>query len=104
MKNLALQVAQVNNISVDDAEATDTGSGQVQRRRGAQTTRPDEQCRTVQQLPLPLPAHLRKDDMATVTADLLFVKRSGSSGHSRDQRHLVATLERGPLSRQLLYP
>jgi len=95
VEDLALQVTQVHNVGVDDAEATDAGSSQVEGCRGTQAARPNEQGRAVQKLALPFTAHLREDDVATVATNLLFTEWNAPPSHSRDQDYLVPVLERG---------
>src|SRR2546421_99056 len=65
--DLALEVRLVDHVVVDEAHGADAGGGEVQARGRAQAARTDEQHLRLEQLLLPLFAHLVEHQMARVT-------------------------------------
>src|SRR5216110_1756437 len=80
MQQLALQVAEVNDVEVDDADTSHTGGGEVHRSRRSETTRADAEDTSGFQLLLSVDADLRHDEMPRVPFDLVGVQLSGRSG------------------------
>ena len=70
VKNLALQVAEIHDVEVDDAERADAGSREIQRGGRSQPARADAQHPGGLQLALPLHADLGHDQMPAVPLDL----------------------------------
>src|SRR5688572_18547988 len=71
MDDLPLQVAEVDDIEVHDADPADAGSREIHRRRGAETAGTDAQHAARLQLALPVDADLRHDQMPAVALDLV---------------------------------
>src|SRR5579875_1023277 len=70
VQNLALQVAVIYHVGVDDADGANTGGRQVIGGGRAETTRSDEQHLRVEQLKLTSLAHFRNEHMAAVAPSL----------------------------------
>ena len=75
--DLALQVGEVDDVEVDDAERADTGGGQVQRQRRAEAAGADAQHARGLQLLLALHADLGHDQVARVAQDLVVGEGNG---------------------------
>ncbi len=73
--NLALEIAVVNDIEVDDPDAPDAGRGQIQRHRRAETASTDAQHTGRLELQLPVHADLGHDEVATVPSDFVVAQR-----------------------------
>ena len=71
MQDLALQVAQVDDVVVDDADRADAGRREVEGRRRAEPAGADQQHLGVEQLRLPLLADLGQQEVAAVAVELL---------------------------------
>ncbi len=71
MDHLALQVAIVNGIGVDDAHRPDAGGGQVERRGRAETAGADQEDLGVEELLLPCLTNLRNEQVAGVAPALI---------------------------------
>src|SRR5436305_1110419 len=76
VRDLPLQVRLVDDVGVDDPERSDPGGGEIERRRGAETARPDQEDARVEQLQLALLADLRNQEMAGVARALLRRERA----------------------------
>ena len=77
--DLALQVAGVDNVEVDQAEGADAGGGEIERERRAQAAGADAEDFRGLQLLLALHAHFGQDEVARVARDL-FVGELGECG------------------------
>ena len=71
VNDLPLQVAEVDDVEIDDAERADAGGGEIHRRRRAEPARADAQHLGGLQLALPLDADLRHDQVPAVALDLV---------------------------------
>src|SRR5207244_12894605 len=80
MDDLAMQVAQVDSVVVDNAERADAGRGQIERRRRTEAARADEQDFGRQKLALADGADLGQDDVARVAARLVHRERGAPGG------------------------
>src|SRR5204863_9990557 len=91
-QNLALQVAEVDDVEVDDADRADAGGGEIHRDRRAESACADAQDLRRLQLFLPVEADLRKDQVPAVPLDLVFRqfgeggRRFGRREAARDRR------------------
>ena len=74
MHDLPLQVRLVDDVRVDDADSPDARRGEVERRRRAEPAGADQQDLRVEQLQLPLLAHLRDQKVAAVARAALGVE------------------------------
>ena len=77
VRDLALQVGQIDHIVVDQPDRADAGGGEVEQHRRAEAARPDDQHARGEQLRLAGAADLRQQDMARVALDLVFAKIHG---------------------------
>ncbi len=91
--HLALEVRRVDDVVVDDPEGPDARGGEVEQRRGAQPAGPDDEDPGGTQPPLPVPAHLRQEEVPRVAGPL----RGGQLGTRREEgRHTHAgTIQAG---------
>ena len=71
VNDLPLQVAEVDDVEVDDADGADAGGGEIHRRRRAEAAGADAQHLRRLQLALPLDADLRHDQVPAVALDLV---------------------------------
>ena len=71
VEDLSLQVREVDDITVDETDRTDSCCGEIQSRRGAEPSCPDDQYFRLAQLELTLTAHVLKDNVAAVPLNLL---------------------------------
>jgi hypothetical protein len=71
VQQLTLKVAVVHDIEIDDPNASDSGSGQVHRRRRPESSRSDAEDTRSFQLSLTVDADLRHDEMPAVPPNLL---------------------------------
>ena len=71
MDHLALQVAVVNDVKIDDAEASHPSCRQIQQQGGTQTTGTDTQHRSSLQPLLALHPHLREDQVPCKSRNLI---------------------------------
>ena len=78
-EHLPLEIAQVDPIEIDDADAADSGGRQVHSQRGAETAGSDDQGTRRAQPNLALHAHLGQREVAAVARDLLRVQLAGRS-------------------------
>ena len=78
--DLALEVAEVDHVEIDDANPSDTGGGQIHRDRRAEPAGADAEHAGSLQLQLPLHADLRQDQMTAVASDLLIGERVRDRG------------------------
>ena len=78
MEDLALQVGQIDDVEVDDADGADAGGGEVERHRRAEAAGADAQHPRRLQLALPFEADLGEDQVPAV-ALVFLADRAGSS-------------------------
>ena len=71
VQDLALEVAQVDDVEVDDAELADAGGGEVEGGRRAESARAEQQHLRFEELALPDAAHLGHDDVPLIALELL---------------------------------
>ena len=89
VEDLALEVGEIDDVPIDDADGPDPRRGQVIARRAAEPTGANEQDPRFQQLHLPLDAHLGDRDVPLVAIHICLVE---------SRRHL----DRQPVSLPLL--
>ncbi len=87
MQQLALEVAVVDNVEIDNADTPDTGSGQIHRRWRTEPARPNAKDTRRLQLSLPIDADFRHDEMTAVPPDFLLREIRRRGGHR--VRHLT---------------
>jgi hypothetical protein len=73
VKDLALQVGEVDRVAVDEGQPADAGGGEVERGGAAEAARADDQRRGGAQLLLPLDTELGEEDVPAVAEKLLVV-------------------------------
>jgi hypothetical protein len=66
VEDLALDVGEVHDVEIDNAECADAGRRQVERQGRTQTARADAQHARLLQLLLPLQGHLGHDEVTAV--------------------------------------
>src|SRR5205823_4383846 len=66
VQDLALQIAEVDDVEVDQAEAAHTGGGKIQAQRRAEAAGADQQYRRRLEALLPFDADLRHDEVPAV--------------------------------------
>src|SRR5207237_8732643 len=66
VRDLPLQVRLVDDVGVDDPERSDPGGGEIERRRGAETARPDQEDARVEHPQLARQTDLRNKQLARV--------------------------------------
>src|SRR5262249_5982937 len=71
VEDLALEVALVDAIEVDEAQTAHAGRGQVERERRAEATGADDQRGRSLETPLPIDSHLGEHEMAVVAQQLV---------------------------------
>jgi hypothetical protein len=82
--DLPLEVAEIDNVEVDDPDPPDAGGGEVHRGRRTKAARPDTQHAPGLQAALPLDADLRHDQVPAVALDFVvrkLRKRFNCCGH-----------------------
>jgi hypothetical protein len=72
VKNLPLKIGQIYHVAIDEADGTNTGCGQIERRRRTKASRSDKENLGLGDLLLPLTAYLRQKYMPAVPVDLIF--------------------------------
>ena len=75
VRDLALQVGEIDRIVVDDGDRPDTGRAEVQRDRGPQPAGADHERVRSEQLALAFDPDLVEQDMARVAQQLVVVHR-----------------------------
>ena len=88
MEDLALQVALVDDVEVDEADAADAGRGQVERGGRAEPAGADQQHAAGLQPALPVDPDLGHDQVARVAGDLLARQLGGHQAFLQRQRNL----------------
>ena len=83
MKNLPLQVREVDTVEIDQSDSADTGCCQIQRDRGSETASAHEQDTRRFQAALAHLAHLRQQNVAAVAQLFLAAKLGSGVGASR---------------------
>ena len=78
MDDLALQVADVDDVEVDETDGPDAGGGKVQRCRASEPAGPDQQRLRFQQLLLPGGSDLGDEQVAAVALLLLLAEDDGT--------------------------
>lgn len=73
--DLALQVREVDDVEVDEADGADAGGCEIHRSRCAEAARADDEHLAGEQFLLPLAADFVEDDVAGIAFDL-FVRQS----------------------------
>src|SRR6266545_4829265 len=71
MEHLTLKVRHVHHVAVHESHGAHARRGQIERGRGAQSTRTDEQHLGAQKLALSLLADLREKEMTAIALDLV---------------------------------
>ena len=71
VEDLALQVAQVDDVEVDDADRADAGGGEIHRRRRPEAAGADAQHLRGLQRALPVHADFRQDQVPAVAPDFV---------------------------------
>src|SRR5688572_7058152 len=71
MDDLALKVAVLDDIRIDDADRPNSSCGEIHKCRGAEATGPDRQDLGIEKLLLPGDAHFRQQDVPRVAVPLL---------------------------------
>ena len=87
MQHLALQVAQLHVVGVDDAQMPDAGRGEVERGRRAEPAGADQQDARRLESALTVLADLGQDEVAVIALQLVGVERRG---RRREMRHAVS--------------
>ena len=94
VQQLPLQVAVVDDVEVDDADAAHARRRQIHRGRRPQSARADAQHAARLDPALPVHADLRHDQVAAVALDLLGVERRqlglGGGAHDRSPRRAAS--------------
>src|SRR5258708_18314241 len=75
-RDLALQICEIDNVKVHQAEFADARGGKIQAQRRAEASRANEQDLGVLQLELTLHANFRHDEVAAI-AQNFFVRKAG---------------------------
>ena len=107
VQQLPLQVREVDDVEVDEADRADAGEREVDRHRRAEPAGAHDQHLRVAQLALPDRSDLRHDDVPRVAHRLVGRERHARgggaavagairrpAGQRRDHRHLVTVAER----------
>ena len=84
VNDLALQVGEIDDVEIDQADFADAGGGQVQAERRAQSARADQQHVGGLELQLAFHADFGHDQVARVAED--FVLRERDPGGARSHR------------------
>ena len=71
VQHLALKVAEVHDIEVNEPDTTDAGGGQIQSQGRTKAARADQENARAFQPLLALQRHLRHDQVPAVTSDFL---------------------------------
>jgi hypothetical protein len=71
VQHLALEVANVDDVEIDETERADTRRGEIERRGRAEPAGADEQHARRFDTPLPLELDAGKDEMPVVPAKLV---------------------------------
>ena len=74
--DLALQIREVDDIEVDEADRADAGRCEVHRSRCAEAARADHEHLAAEQFLLPLAADLVEDDVARIAFNLFIRQRA----------------------------
>ncbi len=74
MNYLALQVSEVNDVEVHDAQPSHARGGKVKRQRGTQPSRADAEHFRSLQLKLPFHADFRHDEVTAVAKNFVFAQ------------------------------
>ena len=104
VQDLPLEIGEIDDVAIDQADAADAGRGEIERDRRAEPAGADaEDARGLQPL-LPLERDLRHDEMPRVTGDLVVAEFDAleaariddAAGHKFGTRSLarVRALER----------
>ena len=93
VQDLALEVREVDDVEVDDADRADAGEGEVERRGAAEAAGADDEHLRLHQLALADRADLRHDDVPAVAVHLLGRERDLPAGDGGNDGHLVAVID-----------
>jgi len=74
MDHLPLQVGDIDNVGIGNADGAYAGGRQIEGDRRAETAGADDQHPAVKQLALPFAADFLENDMARIALDLFFVE------------------------------
>ena len=80
VQDLALQIAQVDPIVIDQVQCPDAGCGQIHGRRRTQSAETDDQCACALQALLAFDPQLGEHDLAAVTQQCIVVHLQGAGG------------------------
>ena len=79
VQDLALQVARVDGIEIDDADRSNAGRREIQRGGRSEPARADAEHPSGLELPLTVDTHLRKNQVPAVALNLVVGQRPASS-------------------------
>ena len=96
VENLPLQVAEVDDVEVDEAERADAGGRQVERRRRTEPAGADADDARLLQLPLTLDADLRNDQVAAVALDFVVELERLATARPPATEGTMLTVSAGP--------
>ena len=74
-KHLALQIREIHDVEIDQADAADAGRREIKSERRAEAAGADAKHFRLLQLQLTFHAHFRHDQVAAVAQDFFFRKR-----------------------------
>jgi hypothetical protein len=74
VNHLTLQVAEIDDVEIDDADASNPRRGQIQPRGRAKSARTDAEHAALLELLLPVDTDLRHDEMPAVAFDFVVGK------------------------------
>ena len=86
MRHLTLQVGQLDDVVIDQAERADAGGGEIQRQRTAKPAGADHQHTRLAQTRLAGAADLGEQDVARVALDLVFAELHAAEDGDRSGR------------------
>ena len=78
MRDLPLEIGQVNGIVIDDGDAADTRAGEIERDRAAEATGADDQRACVQQATLTINRYGIQQQVSGIPKELLIVHPVGT--------------------------
>src|SRR4029079_1319036 len=103
VQQLSLKIAEIDDVEVDDADASNTRGGEVHRGRGPEPAGADAAHATSLETPLPVHADLGHEQVAAVALD--FLRRKRRQFHFSLRNHLVLfSSEPGQAARSGLSP
>ncbi len=90
VQHLALQVAEIDHVEIDQADAADAGGGEVQAQRRAEAAGADEQDAGGLEPLLPVHADFGHDEVPAVAGDFLRERDLAVMRHESRESHGVA--------------